>query len=197
MQVGEAGKDQRVTVGQRTQHPVVVELCATTLVLVGVERNHNADIGALVVMPSTLLLVLGIVICDLDRCHVRTIPLVQHIEDWVQHVLDDKPHIAIQLGHMVLQDNLGNLSQHILLMVGYESYFPFHVLDLFDQHLAKLPTKQWHSVNVWEYLFAELRHWRFPQTVHALSGAVLRYQRNAFLHGLVQRLIYHPMRLHR
>ena len=185
MQVGEAGKDQGVTRWQRAKHPMIMKLCATTLVLVGVERNHHTDVCALVVMPSPLLLILGVVVGYLDRGYVRTVPLIQHIEYRVQHVLHHKPHIAIQLGHMVLQDNLGNLSQHILLMVGYKSYLPFHVLDLFDQHLAKLSAKQWHSVNVWEYLFAELRHWRLPQTVHALSGAVLRNQRNAFLHGLV------------
>ena len=72
MQVGEGREYQCVSTGQRVQDAVAMKLCATTLVLIGVEGNHHADVGALVVMPRTFLLILGVIVCNLNLSWIRS-----------------------------------------------------------------------------------------------------------------------------
>ena len=196
VQIGEAREDQRVSAGQRVQHAMVVELSPATLVPIGVQRDNDTDVGALIMVPGAFLFVFGIVVCDLDRGDVVTVALIQTVEDRVQHVLNDEPHITVQLRDVIAQNDLGNLSQLVLILVHLEHDLTFHVLDLLHQHLAKLTTKERHAIDIRKNFFAQLLSWGARHTVDAFLSAILRDDRNSLLHSLIERLVYKPMRLH-
>ena len=59
---GERGEHERVSVGQRLQHTMIVKLRPTTDITSSVERNDNGYISGVIMMPSPGLFALWVVV---------------------------------------------------------------------------------------------------------------------------------------
>jgi hypothetical protein len=76
MEVGKGREDQGMARRQRLEDSMIVEFCATTNIVARIQRDNDRDICRLIVVPGTLLLILGVVVCDLNRGYVKAIALV-------------------------------------------------------------------------------------------------------------------------
>ena len=196
MEVSKGWEDQGMARGQRLERSMIMEFSTATDIPSSVQGNNHRDICRLIVVPGTLLLILGVVVCYLDRGDIKAISLIQAEEYGVENRLHNKPHPAIELRAVVPQHNLWDLPQLILIIVWFKGYMLLHELDLFDHHLAPLSPKQRHSVNVRKDSFAHLIYWGFMQILAPFIGSVFGYGRDRILDGIIQGVVYRPIRLH-
>ena len=175
---------------------MIMEFSAATDIPSSVQGNNHRDICRLIMVPGTFLLILGVVVCYLNRGDIKAISLIQAQEYRVEDSLHHEPHTAIQLRAVVPQHNLWDLPELILIVIRFKCNVILHELDLFDHHLAPLPPKQRHGVDVRKDPLAHLIYGGFMKILTPLISSVFGYGGDRFLDGIIQGMIDRPVRLH-
>lgn len=196
MEVSKGREDQGMARGQRLERSMIMEFSTATDIPSSVQGNNHRDICRLIVVPGTLLLVLGVVVCYLNRGDIKAISLIQAEEYGVENRLHNKPHPAIELRAVVPQHNLWDLPQLILIIVWFKGYMLLHEFDLFDHHLAPLTAEKGNRINLRKHLLAHLMDWSFTQVFTTFTSPVPGYVWDRILDGIIQGMIYRPVRLH-